>query len=255
MTNERSMVSHPASLPVSGVLPRHASPRHPAVRGAALGAVAGGTRVLDTRTPHTRSIGVNEAHLRMFDADLEPDRPFHVRPLRPVSGSAARGTVGSGARGPSLGRVGTVGAASARPSARYVVPVDEVGSVGDAVPLGAVDPGSLMRYSAPLSRAPQPGPVSRRTGPSAQVVRRRRFAVVLGVGMLTLTGVGVASASVGRSSAPTTEVHVVMPGESLWSIAREAKASGDVRPLVAKLRKQLGGGVLQPGDELIVPAA
>ena len=110
------------------------------------------------------------------------------------------------------------------------------------------DPGDV---SAAVLSGPwrMPGTVSRRT-----VLRRRRIAVALGVGLLTLTGVGVASASVGRSGHSATAVHVVLPGESLWSIARDAKPSGDIRPLVARLGRQLAGGLLQPGDELIVPA-
>ena len=87
------------------------------------------------------------------------------------------------------------------------------------------------------------------------MLRRRRLAVLMGVTVLTITGIGVASASgsSGRSTGPSTHVRVVMPGESLWSIAREVKPSGDVRPLVAKLRGQLSGAILQPGDELVVP--
>ena len=48
-------------------------------------------------------------------------------------------------------------------------------------------------------------------------------------------------------------MHVVLPGESLWSIARDAKPKGDIRRLVAQLGEQVDGSQLQPGDELIVP--
>lgn len=89
--------------------------------------------------------------------------------------------------------------------------------------------------------------------PGRDLVRRRRTAVVFFVGLLTLTGVGVASATSGRGDSVRTAVHVVLPGESLWSIARDAKPKGDIRRLVAQLGEQVDGSQLQPGDELIVP--
>ena len=91
----------------------------------------------------------------------------------------------------------------------------------------------------------------RRPGPD--LVRRRRIAVAFFVGLLTLSGVGVASATAGHGDSVRTEVHVVLPGESLWSIARDAKPEGDIRRLVTQLGAQVDGMQLQPGDELIVP--
>ena len=113
----------------------------------------------------------------------------------------------------------------------------------------------VVEHPARQSWPVQPGAPSWQTGRRSQavVLRRRRLLVAVGVALLTLTGVGVASASSGRSTGPTTVVRVVMPGESLWSIAREVKPHGDVRPLVAKLRQQVVGPTLQPGDELLVP--
>jgi hypothetical protein len=88
--------------------------------------------------------------------------------------------------------------------------------------------------------------------PTRRSFVRRRIALLFSVAALAITGMGVASAS-GSSGGPSTHVHIVMPGESLWSIARGVKPEGDVRPLVAKLRHQLLNATLMPGDELVVP--
>ena len=48
-------------------------------------------------------------------------------------------------------------------------------------------------------------------------------------------------------------VHVVQPGETLWSIAAELQPSGDVRGLVRKLSSLNGGVSLQIGQRLVLP--
>jgi len=48
-------------------------------------------------------------------------------------------------------------------------------------------------------------------------------------------------------------VHVVQPGETIWSIARALRPAGDVRPLVDRLERQLRGHPLLPGQVLVVP--
>lgn len=131
---------------------------------------------------------------------------------------------------PSAATVGAVGASVGASSSGVYRPVP--GSIG----------GASTRLDARLVRRPGP-----------DLVRRRRTAVVFFVGLLTLTGVGVASATSGRGDSVRTAVHVVLPGESLWSIARDAKPKGDIRRLVAQLGEQVDGSQLQPGDELIVP--
>jgi hypothetical protein len=44
----------------------------------------------------------------------------------------------------------------------------------------------------------------------------------------------------------------VQPGDTAWSIARRLAPTGDIRGLVDEL-VEANGGVLQPGDRLVVP--
>jgi LysM repeat protein len=48
-------------------------------------------------------------------------------------------------------------------------------------------------------------------------------------------------------------VHVVAPGDTLWSIARAAHPQGDVRKLVQELADNRHGRPLQVGERLEVP--
>jgi LysM repeat protein len=48
-------------------------------------------------------------------------------------------------------------------------------------------------------------------------------------------------------------VHVVQPGESLWSIVRSSGVSGDPRPVVDHLEAELDHQPLQVGQRLVLP--
>ena len=50
-----------------------------------------------------------------------------------------------------------------------------------------------------------------------------------------------------------TNVRVVEPGDSLWSIVRASGVTGDPRPVVDRLEHQLGGRPLQIGQRVVVP--
>ena len=50
-------------------------------------------------------------------------------------------------------------------------------------------------------------------------------------------------------------VHVVRTGDTLWTIARRAQPTGDVRPLVQYLAEQRRGAALQVGEKISVPTA
>jgi hypothetical protein len=49
------------------------------------------------------------------------------------------------------------------------------------------------------------------------------------------------------------QVYVAKPGDTIWSIAVAYSRGDDPRPLVANLESQIAGGVLQPGERLVLP--
>jgi hypothetical protein len=56
-----------------------------------------------------------------------------------------------------------------------------------------------------------------------------------------------------QSAGSCGQVYVAKPGDTIWSIAVAYSRGGDPRPLVANLESQIGGGVLQPGERLVLP--
>ena len=95
--------------------------------------------------------------------------------------------------------------------------------------------------------------------PSGTLTRRGRLArtfvvlsltVVMAAGFASQSGAGQVEAS----TAPSYEIVVVAPGETLWSVAA-AYASGDVQGLVNDIREanNLKGVDLQAGQQLRVP--
>ena len=97
------------------------------------------------------------------------------------------------------------------------------------------------------------------TNPSGTLNRRGRLArtfvvlsltVVMAAGFASQSGAGQVEAS----TAPSYEVVVVAPGETLWSVAA-AYATGDVQGMVNDIREanNLKGVDLQAGQKLRVP--
>ncbi len=97
------------------------------------------------------------------------------------------------------------------------------------------------------------------TNPSGGITRRGRLArtfvvlsltVVMAAGFASQSGAGQDVAS----TAPSYEIIVVAPGETLWSVAA-AYGSGDVQGLVSEIREanNLSGFDLQAGQRLRVP--
>jgi hypothetical protein len=60
-------------------------------------------------------------------------------------------------------------------------------------------------------------------------------------------------AGIGMLQPAAVHIHVVQPGETLWSIVAGTGRSGDPRPEVDRLARQLGGRPLQVGQRLAVP--
>lgn len=64
-------------------------------------------------------------------------------------------------------------------------------------------------------------------------------------------GGGTPSSAAGTSA--VAEVHVVQPGDTLWSIARDLAPDADVRITVDQLVRLNGGAPLQVGQRLVLP--
>ncbi|MGI8793399.1 MAG: LysM peptidoglycan-binding domain-containing protein [Acidimicrobiales bacterium] len=92
--------------------------------------------------------------------------------------------------------------------------------------------------------------------------RRRRLiaaAIVAGVLLAGLWAVGLLGSTplTAPERAPSLQLvdqttYVVRSGDTLWSIARRAQPSGDIRPLVDRLAARSGGHSLQVGDRITV---
>jgi hypothetical protein len=102
----------------------------------------------------------------------------------------------------------------------------------------------------------------RRLHPS--VYLRRRIAALAVLFVLVAGLSAVLTAALAGSPAPTPAAaassagdaaarYVVQPGDSIWSVARRAQPSGDVRALVDQLVAANGGTSVEPGDVLVVP--
>jgi hypothetical protein len=99
--------------------------------------------------------------------------------------------------------------------------------------------------------------------PSTEVVYRRRRLVVAVLTLSVLLGGRMAAdlAGSGPLAAPEPpppvligeRVHVVQPGDTLWTIARSLQPSGDVRRLVDALAAQRHGAALQVGERVALP--
>ena len=114
------------------------------------------------------------------------------------------------------------------------------------------------------------GRASDSRGATAEIYRRRRLgalAVVLIALALLITVMTLAvQAALGRTGGGLltatgalpggqlagSQVYVVQPGDTVWSIARSIDPKGDVRPLVDRITSQLGGTGLFPGERVTI---
>jgi hypothetical protein len=120
--------------------------------------------------------------------------------------------------------------------------------------------------SFPASRAASRScglPGARGAVPMSAIYRRRRLVVgaifvmafvllgaVLNAGVASL----LSSNAVADAPTPAATVHVVQPGESLWTIAEELTAPGaDVRVTLDQLAELNGSHALNAGARILVP--
>ncbi len=108
--------------------------------------------------------------------------------------------------------------------------------------------------------------VSRSAAQRGPVYRRRRAVALAGL-ILLLAGLWFAlqAAVSGAGGAPLTtagaatgspavaKVWVVRPDDTLWTIALESGARGDIRPVVDRLVAETGGRPLQVGERIQLP--
>jgi hypothetical protein len=155
---------------------------------------------------------------------------------------------------------------------------DEAGQQQEAVARLA-GAGSPSREARGLQLVP-PG-VAYPVGRAGSVVRRRpqtffwrraiAISVLIGLGAMAwlVTGRFVSAAGAqapqgqqclsggvpggGQSAGSCGQAYVARSGDTIWSIAVAYSRGGDPRPLVANLESQIGGGVLQPGERLVLP--
>jgi LysM domain len=94
--------------------------------------------------------------------------------------------------------------------------------------------------------------------PTARVYAMRRLmAAGLALALVFVVGQMASSAMIATpaqpSRAPGTSVHVVQPGESLWSIAQQERPRADMARLVDELLRLNGSSTIRVGQELILP--
>jgi len=128
----------------------------------------------------------------------------------------------------------------------------------------AAEPAVVGAVRRQTGLAGGPGGVEAPVRLSPAVYRRRRFlvSVVLGlvVSALSLLGGELIGRVTGTTGAPVVAaagepvVHIVQPGDTLWSIAGSINPEGrDLRSTVDRLAEAAGGPLLQPGQRIVLP--
>ncbi len=116
--------------------------------------------------------------------------------------------------------------------------------------------------TSPVSTNPiSTSPVRFSAHPNSLVYWRRRLAagavlVLLGAGLWTVaTWITNSTVGVGPVVADrVSEVYVVQPGDTLWSVASQFDTDGDVRDTVHRLADLNGGSAITAGQRLLIGA-
>lgn len=119
------------------------------------------------------------------------------------------------------------------------------------------------RPLSPLSPAGCPR-TKTRVRPAPERGLRRLLPGVATLGFFVALWFGVGALAAGAHSGPVVRLpgsvpvahgyaYVARPGDTLWSIAARVEPGRDPRPLVDQLEQQIHGGLLQPGERLLLP--
>lgn len=129
-------------------------------------------------------------------------------------------------------------------------------------PLRLVPPPRRTAPGRPPVEHPSRPASARRPLPAHIYLRRQLVAGVLVLmvaglalfGALAALGTLAPQATTAPASSPEpgAAVHVVQPGENLWSVASAVAGDrdGDLRPVVDELAARAGGSALQPGQRI-----
>lgn len=106
-----------------------------------------------------------------------------------------------------------------------------------------------------------PVAAARPAPPRLRITRRGRYVVTVLVALAVaalaaLVGLGAPGAEASSVAGTSLETYVVDGGQSLWDIAAEVAPGADPREFAAEVKKvnRLASSVLQPGQELLIPA-
>ncbi len=106
-----------------------------------------------------------------------------------------------------------------------------------------------VRSQPPLSRPAQ--------GVSGNLAAVLAAVVALGVAIVVASRIvmalGGAPASTSERHPNNPQIHVVQPGESMWSIAQSARPDADIATIVRAMVVANGGSTLQVGQQLAIP--
>ena len=118
----------------------------------------------------------------------------------------------------------------------------------------AVIAPTSLRSASPRRLEPTSRPAP---GLSANVPGILAAVVALGVAIVVASRIvmalGGAPASTPERHPNNPQVHVVQPGESMWSIAQSERPDADVAAVVRAMVVANGGSTLQVGQQLSIP--
>lgn len=80
------------------------------------------------------------------------------------------------------------------------------------------------------------------------------LSIAIGRGAFSALSPASAPASATVGSTGSDQVIRVRAGDTIWSIARRLRPTGDVRPLVDQLVSANGSATIQAGDRLVLPS-